>query len=229
MDLRWVSISPFTQTAVMKPIRLLAILVIFFVAISWLPNTSFWKKTKANNFYERQTSTGVNKHYSKKMEEKITPAKKFVRQKGFNNKTCFFIDMSLPSGQNRFFIYDLLDDTLLATGLVAHGNCFEYWLEGRRYSNVVGSGCTSLGKYKIGNPYTGKFGYSYKLHGLDSSNNNALERTVVLHGHSCIPEAEVTDEICQSNGCPTVAPAFLNQLKLIINNSTKPVLLWIFD
>jgi hypothetical protein len=94
---------------------------------------------------------------------------------------------------------------------------------------VVGIGCTSLGKYKIGNSYTGKWGYSYKLHGLDSSNNNAFERTVVLHSHSCVPESEVDDDICQSNGCPTVSPNMLGELKTIINNSKKPVLLWIYD
>lgn len=93
----------------------------------------------------------------------------------------------------------------------------------------VGSGCTLLGKYRIGSSYTGKWGYSYKLHGLDSSNNKALERKVVLHAHGCIPEKEVADEICQSNGCPTVSPAFLQQLKNIINSSDKPVLLWIYD
>lgn len=103
------------------------------------------------------------------------------------------------------------------------------WLPGRRYSNKAGSGCTSLGKYKIGSSYIGKWGYSYKLHGLDSSNNKALERTVVLHGHSCVPDKEVTEEICQSNGCPTVSPAFLQKLKALINTSKKPVLLWIYE
>jgi hypothetical protein len=123
----------------------------------------------------------------------------------------------------------LKTDSLQANGLVAHGNCYEYLLEGRKYSNVVGSGCTSLGKYKIGATYTGKWGYSFKLHGLDTSNNNAFERTVVLHSHSCIPETEVKEEICQSNGCPTVSPDFLNELKVILNTSKKPVLLWIYE
>jgi len=213
----------------MKLTRLLAILVFFFIAISWFPKTAFWKKSKANNGSSAQITTSSDKGFFPKMKEKINAAKKFVLKKNYNNRTCFFIDMSLPSGQKRFFIYNLADDTLLASGLVAHGNCFEYWLEGRRYSNVVGSGCTSLGKYKIGNPYTGKFGYSYKLYGLDNTNNNAFERTVVLHAHSCIPESEVADEICQSNGCPAVAPGFLIQLKSIINHSAKPILLWIYE
>src|SRR5262245_29960802 len=62
---------------------------------------------------------------------------------------CFLIDMSLSSGQNRFFVYDLKKDTLQNSALVTHGRCNQYWLEGRKYGNTVGCGCTSLGKYKI--------------------------------------------------------------------------------
>jgi len=169
----------------------------------------------------------------KKNEEKLktfaASARDFVRQKKYNPDYCFLIDMSLASGQPRFFIYDLAKDSVLQSGLVAHGNCYQDWLEGRKYSNKVGSGCTSLGRYRIGNPYTGMWGYSYKLHGLDSTNNKAFERTVVLHGHRCVPADAVEEEICQSNGCPTVAPEFLAQLKNRINSSGKPVLLWIYE
>ncbi len=164
-----------------------------------------------------------------KLQLKADTAKQFAKKNNYNTNTCFLFDISLPSGQKRFFIYDLQKDTIKSKGLVAHGNCFEYWLEGRRYSNATGSGCSSPGKYKIGSPYTGKFGYSYKLYGLDSSNSNAFERTVVLHSHSCVPENETDDEICQSNGCPTVAFPFLQLLKTIINGSGKPVLLWIYE
>lgn len=213
----------------MKFLRILLFITIITVAASWLSHTDWWKRIKANDLSKRHTSYSRNNKSMEKLKEKAGIAKSFVQQKRFNENVCFLIDMSLPSGQNRFFIYDLMNDSLKASALVAHGNCYEYWLEGRRYSNVVGSGCTSLGKYKIGYSYTGKFGYSYKLYGLDSSNNNAFERTVVLHAHSCIPETEVADDICQSNGCPTVSPNFLNELKSIINTSKKPLLLWIYE
>lgn len=164
-----------------------------------------------------------------KLAQKAAVIKLYAREKSFNDHICFLVDMSLPSGQNRFFIYDLKKDSLRGSGLVAHGNCFQSWLEGRKYSNEVGCGCTSLGKYKIGSPYTGRFGYSYKLYGLDSSNSNAFERTVVLHSYTCIPDSPIPDDICQSNGCPMVSPGFLLQLKSIINNSVKPVMLWIYE
>lgn len=199
------------------------------MALSWLSQQTVGNKTKSARKSSALSNEKELKRGHETLEQKAAAAKKFVKNNNYNNKICFLLDMSRPSGQNRFVIYDLVIDSIHASGLVAHGNCFEYWLEGRRYSNVVGSGCTSLGKYKIGSPYTGKFGYSYKLHGLDSSNNNAFERTVVLHAHSCVPDAEAADEICQSNGCPTVSPNLLVTLKSIINSSTKPMLLWIYE
>ena len=213
----------------MKLIRFFLLLGIAVIAVSWFSNSIIWKKARALHLSKKETTYKVKSATKEKLEQKAAAAKRFVQQRGFNDNVCFLIDVSLASGQNRFFIYNLKKDSLQAKGLVAHGNCFQYWLEGRKYSNVVGSGCTSLGKYKVGAPYTGKFGYSYKLHGLDTSNNKAFERTVVLHSHSCIPDAEVSDEICQSNGCPTVSPEFLKELKAIINISKKPVLLWIYE
>lgn len=213
----------------MKLSRLLLVIFLGCIAVSWFPKTAFWKKTKALNFPASKTEYRLNNRSLAKIKERAGEAKIFVKKKGYNDNYCFLVDMSQPSGQNRFFIYNMKKDTLQHAGLVAHGNCFEYWLEGRRYSNQVGSGCTSLGKYRIGNSYSGKWGYSYKLHGLDSSNNNALERTVVLHSHSCVPDNEISDDICQSNGCPTVSPDFLEKLKAIINPSKKPVLLWIYE
>jgi hypothetical protein len=213
----------------MKFSRLLLIVFLACVAVSWFPKTAFWKKNLPLHGPNQKAKHPYNIKWLIKMEERAAKAKEFVKQKGYNTNLCFFIDMSLHSGKNRFFIYDLKMDSVKNSGLVAHGNCFEYWQKGRRYSNEVGSGCTSVGKYKIGNAYTGKWGYSFKLHGLNNTNNNAFERTVVLHGHSCVPDSEVKDEICQSNGCPTVSPVFLQQLKAIINSSKKPVLLWIYE
>lgn len=220
----------------MKLLRLLILSGIVILAVPWpacpvgrFSDSDIWNQTKAFDISPKKSSYPITNKTEEKFQQKAAAAKLFVQKKGYNEKVCFLIDMSLASGQNRFFIYNMKKDSILNKGLVAHGNCFKYWLEGRRYSNMVGSGCTSLGKYIIGASYTGKFGYSYKLHGLDSSNNNAFERTVVLHSHSCVPRAEEANEICQSNGCPTVALDFLQQLKSIINNSKKPVLLWIYE
>lgn len=212
----------------LKP-RILLLIFFFLLSFTWLFSSGLWKRTKAGWVADKPKHHELNNRSFKKLQLKAADAKLFVQQKGYNDAICFLIDMSLPSGQNRFFVYDIKKDTLNNSGLVTHGRCNQYWLEGRKYGNKAGCGCTSLGKYKVGYSYEGKFGLAYKLYGLDKTNDKAFERFVVLHSHNCVPETEVKDNICQSDGCPTVSPGFLQYLKPIINDSKKPVLLWIYE
>src|ERR1700759_2399948 len=51
----------------------------------------------------------------------IASQRPFIARHGFNTHLCFLVDMRLPSGKNRFFVYDLDKDSILLAGLVAHG------------------------------------------------------------------------------------------------------------
>lgn len=163
-----------------------------------------------------------------RLHEKALSARHYVAAHQFNNERCFLIDMRMPSGENRFFVYNLQKDSVETAGLVTHGSGLHN-TDSPVFSNTPNSNCTSLGKYRIGKPYQGKFGLAYKLYGLEASNNKAYERFVVLHSHECVPAEEVAPQlICESWGCPTVAPAFLTNLQSVIDKSPKPVLLWIY-
>lgn len=153
----------------------------------------------------------------------------YAKQNNYNTAFCFLVDMKLPSGRNRFFVYDIQKNTVLEEGLVTHGSGSETGGSGLYFCNTPNSNCTSLGKYRIGIAYNGQFGMAYKLHGLDATNDKAFERFVVLHSHGCVPNSEVEPgQICTSWGCPTVAPAFLSTIKSYLDTAGKPVLLWIF-
>lgn len=165
-----------------------------------------------------------------KLLAKAQDLKDYAVKNGFNTERCFMMDMSVASGKQRFFIYNFKTGKVEKAGLVTHGSGSITGGEELYFSNVPGSSCTSLGRYKIGNPYQGRFGLAYKLHGLDKTNSKAFERFVVLHGHSCVPADEVHPlPICPSLGCPTVAPEFLKKLSSIIDASNKPVLLSIYQ
>ena len=218
------------KTQSMKRFILIALLCLagFIVAsAAW-----YFTKFKANN-----TTTHVKTYvYTRDMvlEHKIGQHKDALRQyakeKGYSTATCFLVDMSIESGKNRFFVYDLAKDSVVDAGLVAHGCCNKTWLSGRQYSNETGCGCTSLGRYKIGKPYQGRFGKAYKLYGLDSSNSNAFNRFVVLHSFYAVPEGETAPyPICQSNGCPMVSQGFMQKLQTVLDKSSRPVLLWIYE
>ncbi len=184
----------------------------------------------AKGMHTARHATDVKSSILNKLNNKAAVATAYARSHNYNTQVCFMVDMSVESGKERFFVYDLKKDSVIDAGLVTHGRCNENWLNGRRYGNEPGCGCTSLGKYKIGNPYKGKFGLAYKLYGLDTTNSNAFKRFVVLHSHSCVPDKAVAPyPICQSDGCPTVSPPYLQKLAHILDTSDKPVLLWIYE
>jgi hypothetical protein len=155
---------------------------------------------------------------------------KLYAGKKYQTGYCFLIDMKKQSGENRFYVYDFGKNKVVSEGLVTHGNCGQLFLPKPKYGNTVGCNCSSLGKYSIGKKYYGRFGLAYKLHGLETTNSKAFDRFVVLHSHSCVPDEEVEPmPICQSNGCPTVSPSYLQTLAAYIDKSSKPVLLWMFE
>lgn len=194
----------------------------------------FWYKPKfnkptKNNAFAFTPKKGIDKAETLlRLSKKAIQTKDYITEHGFDEKHCFLVDMQIPSGKNRFFVYNLYEDSVEMAGLVAHGSGITN-SNTPVFSNTLNSYCTSLGKYKIGKSYKGKFGLAYKLYGLDKTNSKAFDRFVVLHAHECVPNDEVTPfSICESWGCPTVSPAFLIQLKSYLDKATKPVMLWIY-
>jgi len=156
---------------------------------------------------------------------------KYAKEHNYNSHYCFLIDMSLPSGKKRLFVYNLDKDSIEYSLLVAHGyGSSKPGSDELEFSNTINSGMTSLGKYSIGKSYYGNFGLSYKLHGLDSTNSNAYARTIVLHSFSQMPDIEVYPQrSALSAGCPMVSPYSFAVLNKYITNSSKPILLWIYN
>lgn len=177
----------------------------------------------------KQSRAVVNKQDERAIA-KAKQLKKICLENGYNINICFIADMSLHSGIKRFFVVDLVKDSVLSKGLVAHGSCNTEYLDEAEFGNTVGCGCSALGKYKVSYKYEGRFGDAYKLVGLDTSNNNSFDRCVVLHGYSCVPDdAPYPQPICNSLGCPMVSYNFLQKLSGYINKSTKPIILWMIN
>jgi hypothetical protein len=154
----------------------------------------------------------------------------YAIENGFSTEYCFLIDMSLPGGRKRFFVYDLAKSFIVYSGLVAHGSCNQTFLPRPRFSNTPGGGCSSLGKYKVGEFYRGQYGKSFRLYGLDNCNSNAYKRAVVIHGYDCVPDEEIYPRVlCNSLGCVMVSYKFFDRLSHIIEKSGKPIILWIYQ
>jgi hypothetical protein len=165
-----------------------------------------------------------------KLRSMATQAGSFAKARGYNDAICFLLDLSVNSGKNRFFVYELRQNKVTDAGLVAHGHCHQWVQRTIQFSNAPGCACSSSGRYKIGAAYQGKFGTAFKLTGLDKTNSNAAKRAIVLHAHSCVPDKEsYPQEICRSEGCTTVSPAFLKRLGKLIRASEKPILMWVYQ
>jgi hypothetical protein len=165
-----------------------------------------------------------------KVKDKAEEAKLYAQAKSMNTQIAFLLNMEQHSGQNRFYVYDLERDSILQTGLVAHGSGDKTFTEKPTFSNQNGSGLSSLGKYKVGAKYNGRFGIAYKLHGLEKTNSNAFSRFVVLHAYSCVPDEETYPEyICNSLGCTMVSNHFIVDLSKLIDKQKKPIVLWVFN
>ena len=164
------------------------------------------------------------------LRSRVLEAKTFSKEKNFSTRYCFLVDMSIPSGKKRFFVYDFLINRIVYSGLVAHGSGGIHYSAEPKFSNNPESDCTSLGKYKVGELYHGQYGRSYKLYGLEKTNSNAYKRAVVLHPYDCVPDDEIYPQgVCNSSGCTGVSPKFFDKLSVVINESQKPVLLWIYQ
>lgn len=182
------------------------------------------KTSKAGKPVAEDRSLVVNK-----IKSKARVARQYAVKHKLNANVSFLINMAQPSGQKRFYIYDLQKERILDSGLVAHGSGNQLFAELPAFGNVNGSGLSSLGKYKVGMKYPGRFGTAYRLHGLEVTNSNAFTRAIVLHSFSCVPSKETfPNPICNSLGCPMVSEQFMQTLIAILEKESKPVLLWVF-
>jgi hypothetical protein len=176
------------------------------------------------------SSFNKNNAIDEKLNSQVEEVKKIIDSNSkYNEEIAFFIDMEIQSGKNRFFIYDLKADKIIDKGLVAHGSGSETGIHGKlKFSNVINSRSTSLGKYSIGNHYNGQFGKSYKLYGLNDTNSNAFVRSIVLHKFWAVPYEEQDKYICNSYGCPMVSEKYFERIEKIIDSSKKNIILSIY-
>lgn len=86
--------------------------------------------------------------------EKLSEAYTFCKQNKLDTTVCIMVDMSLPSGKNRLFVYDFKQKKTIIAGLCAHGVGGGSTSTKPVFSNTVGSNCTSLGKYKVKTGHT---------------------------------------------------------------------------
>jgi len=140
------------------------------------------------------------------------------REGRFDRSVLTVIDYSLPSSEPRLWVIDLQQKQVLYHELVAHGEGSGDTVPAA-FSNEVGSHQSSLGLFRTDEVYTGRFGYSLRLSGLEPGiNDKARERAIVVHGMSDVSHAFAAQwgTIARSWGCPAlpedVAPQIIDSI-----------------
>lgn len=126
-------------------------------------------------------------------------------------------DFGLPSSRPRLHFANL-EDGSMRSYLVAHGRGsdpeHDGWL--KNFSNLPDSQATSRGGFLTCEWYTGKYGTSIRLVGMENDNSEALNRAIVMHS-AWYAEAAMIDKwgkLGRSEGCFAMSPADFDEALL---------------
>ena len=167
----------------------------------------------------------------------------YCEENGYSTEYCFLTDFSKPSGIKRFYVYSFKDNKIIDKSLCAHGlgkcdNVFETICKNFKttfkptFSNVKHSCYSCLGKFKVGKltpmskPY---FKEGYFLYGLDSTNSNAKDRSILIHRGNLGFETFPLPCLPVSKGCFAVSNSMMEHIKDIKEQSDKPILLYAYN
>ncbi|MGL4654023.1 murein L,D-transpeptidase catalytic domain family protein [Cetobacterium sp.] len=124
--------------------------------------------------------------------------------KGVKEDIITIVDFTKPSVKERFFVIDLKNKKTLFSTYVMHGKNSGESIP-KEFSNVVNSFKSSPGFYKTENTYSGEFGYSLRLDGLEKGiNDKAKERAIVVHGSQYAKPKPGAKRLDRSLGCPAI-------------------------
>lgn len=168
-------------------------------------------------------------HLSASVAAHAEMAYRCAEEHGERARRLLVVDMGLPSSQQRLWAFDTTDPTrpvLILRDKVAHGAGSDPTGSGyaTRFGNEVNSWMTSVGLYRIAEPFANAEGRAaFSLDGLDPGfNDEARDRHVVLHPSRYVPAGPGLAG--RSQGCPSVSQATFDKLEVA---GIRGGLLWI--
>ena len=144
-----------------------------------------------------------------------------------NDQRFILVDFSKSSIQKRLWVIE--NNKVLLHTYVSHGRKSGE-LFAKKFSNIIGSNMSCLGKFKTGEAYTGKHGLSMKIYGLDETNSNAHKRGIVFHAskYSTFKHILRYGKLGRSLGCFSTSPED-NDLIIILATEKGSIPLYVVN
>jgi L,D-transpeptidase catalytic domain len=155
-----------------------------------------------------------NTPYERRVAEAAQRERDRAGSKLWRGDQVAIADFARPSSLPRFHFVNM-ESGKVRSFLVAHGKGSDHEHDGwlKNFSNTPGSEATSRGAYLTCEWYSGKYGTSIRLQGLDADNSNALDRAIVMHPawYVDLSMAEKFGKIGRSEGCFAMSPVDFNE------------------
>lgn len=168
-------------------------------------------------------------------QSKLQWATDFIKHRYYDKNYVIFVDFSIPSGKNRFFVYQVKTGKIIARSLCAHG-CGLGSTEARPvFSNDDDSRCSSLGKYEVID--SKKMNKDPRkeavfINGQDSTNDNAFDRGILIHAgleyrNPIYPQYYPIGDL--SEGCFAINEVVYRKVAALADACRLPILMLAYD
>lgn len=185
-----------------------------------VPADAFQRLKKFLNNNQGRTYTIDTYTCDGRDEDSVRPCEEAKRNRSskritvVNPQYVAIVDFTAPSTKRRFYLINLrtgaVDKFYTAHGIGSGKSNYAV-----AFSNTKDSRQTSLGFYVAGEVYTGHYGDTLRMYGLQRSNDEAYNRDIVLHGAWYVGEdfinsidpktGKARGRLGVSWGCPAVS------------------------
>lgn len=218
-----------------KKISLSVVAVLVLIALSGLGYWA-WKYYVLPDVNEQKGKAGIlipampdRTHYES-LQKRAEAALEFARLRNMNTHYALFVDYGVPSGTPRLYVWDFTKRKIIARTYVMHGPGMGSTAKKPVFSNKPGSYCSSLGRFRITKEPGKRNKSGFRLKGLDSDNQSAYGRGLMVHGSSYLDGhvwmKYIPLRVSSCSGCVTVTTKGMKYIGNLVRSEEKPILLW---
>lgn len=177
----------------------------------------------------------ISKRYRSMVHSKF---EKKAKRYNADTRYLLIVDYSIPSNNDRFFLWDTEADGIVEKFWCAHGFGGGSTDKKPVFSNQLGSNCSSLGWFLVEKSVGVSPKWHYRYHavdGLDDCNSNARRRQLLIHPWPSVnrdKEAQIAEPMSldgRSAGCFTMGEDEYATVDRYIKSRAKRMLLYAID